>query len=179
MLSAKFIQLKVPGVNKLLPKYVGPCAVARRLSDVRYQLDLPPCMQCHNVFHLSLLKPYREDGRVQPPPLPFEFVEDEGLWYELDGILQHRVVNRGSTSVLQYLCSFKGYDASHNQWCDACGVTALAKDEYHHATGTSPPVFSAPSSGRKRSQLSALPAAVAVLSAVPSVLPRSSFADGS
>src|SRR5690349_17178477 len=66
LLSTRFIQLKVPGTNKLLLKYVGPFTVATALSDVAYKLDLPACMRCHPVFHLSLLKPYHKDARHQP-----------------------------------------------------------------------------------------------------------------
>ncbi len=138
MLSTKFIKLKVPGDNKLLPKYVGPFTIKEVLGDVTYRLDLPVSMKCHNVFHVSLLKPYHAGGREQPAPPPFEFDDEEGLWYEVDCALDHRHVKRGRKHVLQYLVSFKGQDASHNQWCDACGVTKLTKDEYHSRTGTTP-----------------------------------------
>lgn len=140
MLSTRFIQLKVPGVNKLLPKYVGPFKISKVVNNVAYKLALPDCMRCHPVFHVSLLKPYHQDGRHQPAPPPFEFDEEEGLWYEIDGCLEHRTVRRGRKSQLQYLVSFKGHDASHNQWCDAEGVTILARNEYHDLTGTTPTV---------------------------------------
>jgi hypothetical protein len=140
LLSTKFLTLKIPGENKLLPKYVGPFKVLTVLSDVSYKLDLPDCMKCHPVFHVSLLKAYRKDGRYQPPPLPFEFDEDEGLWYQVDAVLKHRILTRGRSRTLQYLVSFTGYDAAHNQWCDAEGVTQAAIDEYHTRTNTTPPV---------------------------------------
>jgi hypothetical protein len=139
LLSTKFLQLKVPGVNKLLPKYVGPFTIKEVLTDVTYKLDLPQSMKVHPVFHLSLLRPYHQDGRHQPPPLPFEIDEEEGLWYEIDTILDHRVTTKGQKRVLQYLVKFKNCDAAHNQWCDAVGVTQLAKNEYHQRTNTLPP----------------------------------------
>jgi hypothetical protein len=40
------------------------------------------------VFHVSLLEPYREDGRVQPPPPPIEM--EDALEYEVESILEHR-----------------------------------------------------------------------------------------
>jgi hypothetical protein len=140
LLSTRFITLKTPGVNKLLPKYIGPFTIKDVLSDVTFRLDLPDCMKCHNVFHLSQLKPYvldADDNRLQPPPPPFEFDEEEGLWYEIDQILAHKTVTRGRKRVVQYLISFKGYGAEHNKWCDAPGVTTAAKDEYHTRTHTS------------------------------------------
>ncbi len=50
-------------------------------------------MRIHPVFHVSLLQPYREDGRVQPPPLPF-YVGKQ-LAYTADRILDHKAVRRG------------------------------------------------------------------------------------
>lgn len=145
LLSTKFLTLKLPGENKLLPKYVGPFKVLKALSDVSYKLELPTCMKCHPVFHVSLLKAYRKDGRYQPPPLPFEFDEEEGLWYEIDSVLDQRVLTRGRNKTLQYLVSFTGYDAAHNQWCDAKGVTQAAIDEFHTRTNTAPlPIVTAP-----------------------------------
>jgi hypothetical protein len=41
----------------------------------------------HHVFHVSLLEPYRESGRVQPPPPPVEMVG--ALEYEVASILGH------------------------------------------------------------------------------------------
>eukprot|EP00775_Hariotina_reticulata_P004793 gene4792-biopygen6544 len=149
LLSTKFLTLKLPGENKLLPKYVGPFTIQQAIGAVSYKLDLPACMKCHPVFHASLLKPYHKDGRYQPPPLPFEIDEEEGLWYEVDAVLQHRLLKRGRRHVLQYLVSFKGYDAAHNQWCDAAGVTQAAIDDYHQRTSTVPPSVpvSAPQTG--------------------------------
>jgi len=175
LLSTKFIQLKVPGVNKLLPKYVGPFTISQVLGDVTYKLDLPASMKCHSVFHLSLLKPFLEDGRYQPPPLPFEYDEEEGLWYEVDVVLSHRTVKRGSKSILQYLCSFKGYDAAHNQWCDACGVTQAAKDEYHTRTNTVPPVLTTARKPKRKRAQSVTPADLPSPSVSQPALPASRF----
>ena len=136
LLSTRFIQLKVPGVNKLLPKYIGPFTVKNALSEVTYRLHLPDCMKCHDVFHLSLLRPFHKDDRYQPPPLPFEFNEEDGLWFEINCILKHRWVKRGKGKIIQYLVSFKGHGDEHNRWCDARDVTKPAKDEYHQQTNT-------------------------------------------
>jgi hypothetical protein len=144
LLSTKFLTLKLPGENKLLPKFVGPFTIQQAVGAVSFKLDLPACMKCHPVFHASLLKPYHKDGRYQPPPLPFEIDEEEGLWYEIDAVLQQRLLKRGRRHVLQYLVSFKGYDAAHNQWCDAAGVTQAAIDDYHQRTNTVPASVAAP-----------------------------------
>ena len=45
---------------KLAPKRYGPFKVLREISPVVYRLKLPPHWTLHNVFHASLLTPYRE-----------------------------------------------------------------------------------------------------------------------
>ena len=92
LLSTKHIRLKSPGTHKLLPRYIGPFTVSKRVGNVAYQLDLPPTMKIHNVLHVSLLKPYHSDGSYQPPP-PL-FVLDDDLFYEVEAVLQHKDVSR-------------------------------------------------------------------------------------
>ena len=65
------------------------------------------------MFHLSLLEPYRSDGRVQPPPPPIEL---EGvLEYEVETILGHRFRGRRHPRA-SYLIAWKGYGPEHNSW---------------------------------------------------------------
>lgn len=44
-------------------------------------------MRIHNVFHVSLLEPYRRNGQVQPPPP--DVINGE-LEYEVEAVLAHR-----------------------------------------------------------------------------------------
>ena len=57
MLSTRNISLKNPGSPKLMPKWIGPYPVAKRIGKVAYQLDLPTTLRIHDVFHASLLEP--------------------------------------------------------------------------------------------------------------------------
>ena len=136
LLSARNIALKTPGSNKLLPKFVGPFVVTEVLSPVTYRLELPTNMKCHDVFHASLLIPYRTDGREQPQPPPLEFDDGEdGQWYEIDLILSHRKVRLGSKVLTQYLVKWTGYGDEWNEWRDAVGVTAAATEDYWARVG--------------------------------------------
>ena len=43
--------------GKLAPRYIGPFQVLARRGEVSYQLELPPHLgECHDVFHVSLLR---------------------------------------------------------------------------------------------------------------------------
>ena len=72
-------------------------------------------MRIHPVFHVSLLQPYREDGRVQPPPPPF-YVGKQ-LAYTADRILDHKAVRRGRRkNMKEFLVHWEGYGPEHDTW---------------------------------------------------------------
>lgn len=64
------LQFKHDRTRELLPRFVGPSPVTRLLSPAAYKLKLPKNVKLHDDFHVSLLKPYKSDGSVQPPPPP-------------------------------------------------------------------------------------------------------------
>lgn len=115
LLSARNIAVKHNGSTKLMPKFIGPFTVARQVNEVAFKLDLPPVLsKLHPVFHASLLKPYTEGGRVQPPPLP-ELSEDGELEFEVEKIIGHRRSGR----TVQYLIKWLGYGHEHNEYVPA------------------------------------------------------------
>jgi hypothetical protein len=86
LLSTKYLNLKHSKKSrKLLPKWIGPFEV---VQVVAYKLKMNPGWRVHLVFHVSLLEPYRESGRVQPPPPPIKM--EGALEYEVESILEHR-----------------------------------------------------------------------------------------
>ncbi|MCO5609475.1 hypothetical protein L7F22_063702 [Adiantum nelumboides] len=50
-------------VVKRSNRYYGPFKIIDQVNDVTFRLDLPSSWKIHNVFHVSLLRPYME-----PPP---------------------------------------------------------------------------------------------------------------
>ena len=72
------------------PKHEGPFTITEVLGPVTYRLQLLTSWQIHNVFHMTLLKPYREtesygQNFTEPPP---ELLEGEEV-YEIENILNH------------------------------------------------------------------------------------------
>jgi hypothetical protein len=53
--------------SKLLPRWVGPFPICEQINSQASRLDLPATYKVHDVFHTSLLKPFRDGGAVQPP----------------------------------------------------------------------------------------------------------------
>jgi hypothetical protein len=66
------LQLSHPSA-KLAPKRYGPFKITKKISEVVFRLELPTHWTIHNVFHASLLTPYRETiehgiNYPEPPP---------------------------------------------------------------------------------------------------------------
>ena len=59
--------------KKIKPKREGPFTIIEVLGPVTYQLKLPTTWRIHDVFHATLLQPYKENETygqnfTQPPP---------------------------------------------------------------------------------------------------------------
>jgi hypothetical protein len=57
--------------KKLNHRYLSSFPVIKLIGERAVQLDLPKTMRCHNVFHVSLIEPYRKNsllGRNQANP---------------------------------------------------------------------------------------------------------------
>jgi hypothetical protein len=90
LLSTKYLNEKHSKKSrKLLPNWIGPFEVVQVVEPVAYKLKLNPAWRIHPVFHVLLLKLYREDGREQPPPPPLEM--EGALEYEVESMIDHRL----------------------------------------------------------------------------------------
>jgi len=124
--------LKLPyHTPKLAPRRQGPFRINKIISPIAYQLALPLSWGIHNVFHASLLLPYKETtvhgpNFERPPPDLIEDAEE----YEVEMIVNHQ--HYGRQRQLQYLLKWKGYPSSDNTWEPEGNVHAedLVK-EYH------------------------------------------------
>jgi len=80
------------------------------------------------VFHVSLVKPYTSNGRVQPPPLPL--IVDNEEWYHIERIIDHKQVNKGRKTTVHYLVKWLGYGSEHNTWEPVDNITDVALKAY-------------------------------------------------
>lgn len=97
--------------RKLKPLREGPFEITEVLGPLTYKLKLPYHWKIHDVFHASLLTPYRETEAhgpnfLLPPP---ELIDGDDK-YEVEAILSHRKIG----GHLKYLVKWKGYPSSEN-----------------------------------------------------------------
>ena len=88
-LEAKHLALPYASA-KLAPKCYGPFKITWEISPVAYQLKLPSAWTIHDMFHSSLLMPYKETkehrGQFQCPPPELIDNKEE---YEVEQIINH------------------------------------------------------------------------------------------
>ena len=82
--------LRLQGPRKLHDRFVGPFTMTERIGQTAYRLDLTggrhrqALRGIHDVFHLDLLKPYKDNGMAVNAP-PIEVNEHEE--YEVEKIV--------------------------------------------------------------------------------------------
>ena len=113
LLATKNLHLQGP--HKLQDRFVGPFRVLQKIDETAYKLDLSrgchrqALRNIHDVFHVSLLRPHRDNGLGTDVP-PIEV--DGDMEFKVKSILKHRQI-RGED---YYLVRWKRYDQSEDMW---------------------------------------------------------------
>ena len=109
--------------KKLQHQFTGPYRVIQKVSPVAFKLDLPPSLKIHPVFHVSLLRPYKDPASIAnrdpPPPSPPAVTIDDHLEYEVEYILDQRQHRRQT----QYLVKWVGYPEHDASWEPEANLT--------------------------------------------------------
>jgi Lon protease-like protein len=110
------------GASKLQRRFMGPFPIKRVISATAYELDLSSThLKVHPVFHIHLLRPYR-DGRAEfptriqedkPGPELEDFNDTGEPQYEVESVLKKR---RRAGNHVEYLIKWKGYPHEDNSW---------------------------------------------------------------
>lgn len=112
MLSVKNFRVREPS-RKLSARFIGPLKILDVIGTQAYRVALPNDYPVHDVFHVSLLEPYRQRDGVSPPEdLPLPELVDNQPEYEVEKVLDSSQ-SKGQT---YYLVKWKGWPSEYNQW---------------------------------------------------------------
>ena len=126
LLSTKHLAFKGMGPRKLYPRYVGPFQIVDVVNRVAVKLKLPEGWRIHNVFHVSLLRPYVQP--MQPDKVPLPDLDSQGLpMYQPEQLVAYRK-KRGRS---EYLVQWQGYSSEHNSWEPVSKLPSSLIYEYH------------------------------------------------
>jgi hypothetical protein len=109
-LATKNIETKRQN-KKLDYKYIGPYKIKQKISKHNYELDLPPKVKLHPIFHISLLESAQDTIQVKTGNEPDTEV-DGPEEYIVEAILDVNKIN-GKT---MYFIKWKNYPDSENTW---------------------------------------------------------------
>ena len=107
--------------SKLAPRRYGLFTITRVVSRTSYQLKLPSQWKLHDIFHATLLTPYKEttlNGQSYQEPAP-DLIDGQPEW-EVESILKVR----RRRNQLQFLIRWKGFSEAHDSWEPAKDVHA-------------------------------------------------------
>ena len=98
-----------------MPRFKGPFSVIKKINEVTMEIDLPNKLRMHNVFHVSLLRPYIEGKSPRSPPIPVVLKGEHE--FVVHKILKHDMIKVSSKKTqLECLIKWKGYTDEHNTW---------------------------------------------------------------
>ena len=122
---------------------VGPFRVLERIGRLAYRLDIPEDWKIHDVFTIAQLEPCpdpAEDPFKRPrPDKPGPILadrDDAPPEWELDRILDKRVVPRGRGVSTEYLLRWQGWGSEWDRWTNVKDMNAdelIAEYEQHAA----------------------------------------------
>ena len=102
---------------KLRRRFVGPFRVIERIGKLAYRLELPDSWNIHDVFHISLLKPWTQSRyKVAQEAAIRELDTQEPEYFEYDKLLRWRKVGRGSNAHKEYLVLWKDRPLEEMSW---------------------------------------------------------------
>jgi len=135
LLSLKNLKIRAPS-RKLAVRQQGPYRITDAIGTQAYRLALPKEMsRLHNVFHVSLLEPWRARSGRDELPNPVQLDESGEPEWEVEKIEDSRTRN----GVKEYLVKWAGWSSSYNQWEPAehlHGAPEALRDYHALATAT-------------------------------------------
>jgi hypothetical protein len=109
--------LKLPYHKKIMTKREGPFVIEKVMGPVTYKLKLPHQWLQHDVFHASLLTPFKETdahGPVSTNPIVDSLDHDGTELFEVEAIVAHRKYGGDASPRYKYFVKWK--NSTETSW---------------------------------------------------------------
>jgi len=120
MLNGRNIKTRRPS-RKLDHKNHGPFQIEKIVSPLAVRLTLPRKWKIHNVFHVSLLEPYRTSEHGAPPDPSKVLREADDIEqseeYDVEEVMSSVERGRGNNKRILYLVKWLDYP-EHKDWTE-------------------------------------------------------------
>jgi hypothetical protein len=124
LLSTEHLSLKNAPIRKLKRRFIGPFFIVRQVGPVAYELDLPSTWRIHNVFHVSLLRPFRTSQWTTPTDgQPEEVEPEDDQPYEVERLLRWRWRGPSSRRHKEFLVLWTGWSIDDASWIPSSNFT--------------------------------------------------------
>ena len=100
-------------------RWCGPFAIDRMVGRLAAKLRIPENYRIHDVFHVSLLKPYHARPGLPTPYVPPPLGESEDPILEVELVLEHeeeRTTNGKGTGKYRYYIKWLGFPMHDASW---------------------------------------------------------------
>jgi len=116
LLSTKDLKWQIKGrrSEKLMERFVGPYKIKRIISSNVVELELPKSIKIHPVVNVSRIRLYKPQVEGQKKILLKPVIIDGGEEFEVEKILNKRIVQGKE----KFLVQWKGYTAEEDIWED-------------------------------------------------------------
>ena len=123
------------GKRKLFPKFLGPFLIEEMVGENVAKLRLPDTWRIHDVFHVSLLKPWVGGADSAVPSVVFPVLQDGLPEYQVERILSYRDRPVNRRTVREYLVKWRGLPDESNCWLPLTDVPADALSDFLAGAG--------------------------------------------
>ncbi len=135
LLSAKNLSWPPEVSRKLVPKFLGPFEVQEVMGPVNYRLKLPRTLPIHNVFHVSLLKPWVANDSTEFPQQRDPQNHPPAIYQDDPQYIVEALVGgpskRGRSRFNWYKVRWQGYGREDDDWIREDDIHQDLIDEYH------------------------------------------------
>ena len=121
-LKTKHLTVQTVTCRKLFPLWLGPIVVDAKVGSNACRLRIPASWRVHNVFNVSLLKPYQDNGQFHPPP-SWSLLSNQAPEFEVEQVLDHKPKVKLAQNMppkelkkLKFLVRWKHYGPDADSW---------------------------------------------------------------